>query len=749
MSAEQKPEKLTTELSRELSLFHLTMMGLGMMIGAGVFIGIGNSIKIAGPGGVLLTFALNGVLALCTAMSYAELSSAIPKAGGALHFARIAFGKGPSFIGGWSEWFASSVAGSMYAVVFSIYTIRFLENLQLLHWLPVHPDVAVKVLAVFISCIFILINYRGASETGNIGAIMTFGQTAFLLIIGGIGVVIAITDPERFSNFKPFLPFGWRNLFITMGFTYVAFEGFEVIAQAGDEAINPRKNLPKAMLYSVFIAAITYVLVAFATIVAVKASHPEVGMEPWLWIGKHGGKGFGEAISLLIPKGVGSLLTTLAVIFASTSALNATIYSATRASYALGRSKMLPSFFAYVSRKRKTPLGALLLTSVIVIAVAAFFPTEDVASSASIMFLVLFFMVNISVIKIRYNMGDELQYGFVMPFFPVLPVIAIIFQVFLAYHLSGFNKTAWIVACSWVTLGLLIYFLYARKHALPSEDEIMVLQEEPAEELRGFRVMIPVANPENALSLVESAFRICREMDVSLRLLHMIPVHDLLSLHEGHEYLESGQESIMEAMLYLQPLFPISTTIRYCRNIARGIISAVKEKNVNLLLLGWHGQRKNHLFRIGSTLDQIISRAPCDIIIAKGKTKRDASKALVVLDGDINDSLCLQTAQDMLSSAGPCEYTIIQRGKPGRQTSELVDTLKARDSVKVSVYSAREHELRKDMLNQYDVACISMHKHLLGFSRQDQIHDLLVQSDIPLVLTKKADTITRLARKII
>ena len=100
---EGKHPKITTELSRNLTLLHVTMMGVGMMIGAGVFIGVGNSIGIAGPGGVILTFAFNGMIALFTAMSYAELSSAIPKAGGAYNFARIAFGRGTSFLAGWME----------------------------------------------------------------------------------------------------------------------------------------------------------------------------------------------------------------------------------------------------------------------------------------------------------------------------------------------------------------------------------------------------------------------------------------------------------------------------------------------------------------------------------------------------------------------------------------------------------------------------------------------------------------------
>ncbi|MBN1425062.1 amino acid permease, partial [Candidatus Fermentibacteria bacterium] len=137
-----------SELSRELSLFHLTMMGLGMMIGAGVFLGIGNSIFHAGPGGVLLTFALNGLLAVLTVMSYAELSSAIPRAGGAYNFARLAFGKGTSFMAGWMEWFAATVAGSMYALTFSIYTVRYLAQLGLLDSFGGYSIPAIKLTAV-------------------------------------------------------------------------------------------------------------------------------------------------------------------------------------------------------------------------------------------------------------------------------------------------------------------------------------------------------------------------------------------------------------------------------------------------------------------------------------------------------------------------------------------------------------------------------------------------------------------------
>ena len=450
---------VSSELSRDLNLFHVTMMGLGMMIGAGVFLGTGKTIHESGPGGVLMTFAFNGLIALFTAMSYAELSSAVPKAGGAYNFARIGFGRGTSFVAGWMEWFASAVAGSLYALCFATYTISFLAA----SFPGVVPESAtsnpfvLKGVAVAVAIAFIYINYRGASETGKIGALMTLLQTLFLVFIGLVGLWVAFRHPERLGNFDAFVPNGMGALMVTMGFTAVAFEGYEVIAQAGDETKDPRRNIPKAMLYSVLIVTITYVVVAFATLVAIPAdadylvTAEGVRLAPWEWIGGYGEMGFREAILKLIPRG-GDILLTLAVIFASTSALNATIYSATRASYAMGRDRMLPASFEKISSKRKTPYVALFGTGAIVIFVATLLPTEDVVGSASIMFLFLFLLVNVCVIRIRLNMGDELQYGFIMPLFPLFPVLAIICQAVLAVHLHEMSTMAWIIAPIWISV---------------------------------------------------------------------------------------------------------------------------------------------------------------------------------------------------------------------------------------------------------------------------------------------------------
>ena len=653
--------QISSELSRELSLFHITMMGLGMMIGAGVFLGIGNAVFVAGPGGVLLTFTLNGVIAIFTALSYAELSSAIPRAGGAYNFARLAFGRGTSFTAGWMEWFASSVAGSLYAVTFAIYTVRYFNSLQLLNWLPFSTNITEKIVALLIAGFFLFINYRGASEAGKVGAFFTLGQTIFLIFIGIVGIFKVTKDPSLIQNLDPFLPHGWSKVLITMGFTYVAFEGYEVIAQAGDETIDPKRNLPKAMIYSVFIVTITYVAVAFASLVSVKSGSPGVVGAPWEWIGSFKEKGFGEAVSRLMP--YGNFFLTLAVIFASVSALNATIYSATRASYALGRDHMLPNFFANISKKQKTPWVALLFTGLIVISVAVLLPTMDVASSASIMFLFLFFLVNISVIKIRLNMGDELSYGFIMPFFPWIPIIAIICQALLAVFLIHMSLIAWIVAPVWILSGVVIYFLYSRSHAVASEDEVLVLEEEKAPESKQYNVMMAVSNMNNALAMIRPTYLISEKKNASMNLIHMVPVPEQVPLTDAEEFMLEGKEGILESMMYFVMNFPITTTIRYCRNIARGILSAVKEKKIDLLIMGWHGRPRGGTFKLGSTVDLMLERSPSNVVVLKNFGNQKFKRILVPWGGGPHGAFALEIA-NIIAEKDDSEIVLLVVNKP-------------------------------------------------------------------------------------
>ncbi len=679
--------RISTELSRNLTLLHVTMMGVGMMIGAGVFLGVGNAIKVAGPGGVILTFSLNALIAMFTAMSYAELSSAIPKAGGAYNFARIGFGRGTSFLAGWMEWFASSVAGSLYAVTFALYFVNYLSQLGVITADGIQLLLIEKTVAVLIASLFIYINFRGVSETGNLGAFFTLGQTATLLFIAGVGVYTVITDPVRLENFKPFMPNGWDKLLITMGFTYVAFEGFEVIAQAGDETIDPRRNLPKAMIYSIFIVVFTYVGVAFAAIVGVK----DVGMAPWQWIGGFEAKGFGEAVSQLIPS-YGNILVTITVIFASTSALNATVFSATRASYALGRDHMLPPVFSKLHAKRRTPHMALFFTGTIVILTAAFLPTIDVASSASMMFLFLFFLVNLCVIRIRRNMRDEMNYGFVMPLFPIPPLCGILIQALLAAWLIHMSWIAWIVGPAWIASGIIIYYFYSRHKATRTEDEIVVLKEAPIPEKKDYRILMSIANPANAVSLAMNCYKFCeaKKDKTEIEVINMVPVPPQVPLSEASKYSQAGEEAIGEAMLYLGSRGKFGSTMRYCRSIARGIVSAASERQADLLIMGWHGQGKEG-FTLGSNVDPILERATCDVALFKDCNQKQYLNILVPYAGGPNATLAMEVASIMVdhNSGRVVVFNITPPGQPTQDVDAFIDETAPKINTPRSLFEAK------------------------------------------------------------
>jgi len=735
---------VSAELSRDLTLFHVVMMGLGMMIGAGVFVGIGITVPKAGPGGLLLTFALNGVVAIFTAMSFAELSSAIPRAGGAYNFARIGFGRGASFIAGWMEWFASSLAGAFYAVVFARATVPFVANFLLgLNLSGTAGEIIVKVVALSAAGVFIYVNYRGSSETGKIGAMFTVAQMLFVLAIGVIGVIVAVADPQRLANFDPFLGAdgSWWSLLGTMGVIYVAFEGFEVIAQAGDETIDPKRNIPKAMLYSVAIVTVTYVLVALASVVAF---HRGGAAMEWFTSNQDDPiRGFTGSISRLIPiPGVGSVLVTLAIIASSISALNATIFSATRASFALGRDHMLPPVFAKISPTRSTPYVALAFTAVIVLVAAAGLNEHHGAATASIMFLFLFFVVNVCVIRIRANMGDELEYGFIMPLFPAIPVLAIICQGALAWGIMGESLVAWIIGPAWVVCGAGVYLLYSRTRIPPGEHEIQILDERPADTPAEGRytIMVAVGNPDNALELVQNTYKLCGAKDARVELLHMVRVPDQVPLSDAARYMHEGKESIMETMLYLAPLFPISTHLRYCRSVSRGILSGVRQKRVNMLIMGWHGRRRKGEFNLGSTVDPIIERAPCDVVVLKGCGGNQVFKrVLVPLAGGLNGLFALEVAGILADPEGG-EVTAVtvdtgRRRKPfdigafveaNRQTGRLTGEIHTRTIAADNVVEAILTEA-----DDYDLV-------VMGCTREPLVSQL-VRASVPETIAQRCD----------
>jgi amino acid transporter len=236
------PSQTSSGLTRDLGLLSVVMLGLGAMIGAGVFVLTGMAAGEAGPG-LILAFIANGVIAVIVGSCYAELSAMLPRAGGAYVWARPALGPLAGIFAGWIGWFAQAVACALYALGFGSFATTLLVDAIGDHGLP--ADLLPMMFAMGIVLLFLWINYLGSSTTGRIETIVTGLKVAILLVVVTFGLRQMFSSPEPLSALQPFLPNGWTGVVAAMGLTFIAFEGYEIIVQTAEEAIDPARTLPK------------------------------------------------------------------------------------------------------------------------------------------------------------------------------------------------------------------------------------------------------------------------------------------------------------------------------------------------------------------------------------------------------------------------------------------------------------------------------------------------------------------------
>ena len=257
-------EKSSTGLVRSLSLTDSVMVGVAAMIGGAIFVLVGPGMEAAGPA-LMVAFLLNGIITVFTALTYAELGSALPATGGGYMWVREGLPRPNSYVSGWMAWFAHSIAGSLYAVAFGSFFGHLLKTAGVLGDIGTFP--IDKIFAALAVLIFTFVNIRGASDTGKVGNVITFTQIAIIaLLIGAALFAMAFNNPNWPDNFADFFPSGTIGLVLAMGLTFIAFEGYEIIAQGGDEIKNPRRNIPRAILISLGIVVSIYILFAFVFI---------------------------------------------------------------------------------------------------------------------------------------------------------------------------------------------------------------------------------------------------------------------------------------------------------------------------------------------------------------------------------------------------------------------------------------------------------------------------------------------------
>ena len=618
---------------RTLSLTDIIMVGIAGMIGGAIFVLTGPAIGMAGNA-VIIAFIINAIITLFTAMAYAELGSAMPEAGGGYLWIREGLPRPNAFISGWMAWFAHIVAGSLYAVGFGAFlyyllgpnVIGILSGEPLLGFIPFD-----KLIAVIAIVAFAYINIKGTSETGKTGTIVTIVQLGTIVAIIAVGLWTISAKPDWQASFSEFMPAGIGGLAAAMGLTFIAFEGYEIIVQTGEEAKNPRRNIPRAIFISLAIVVVLYCLVAFVSIAAIS---PE-GMPSWQFIGEAGELGIMKAVDMFIPYGAllvlgGGMISTLA-------ALNATTFSSARVAFAMGRHYNLPHRLSSIHPVNKTPHIATAVSAVIMAVMAYALPLNDIAVAAGVIFLLLFTQVNVAAITIRRIYGDKLSYGFKTPFFPAIPIAGIFLKMGLALYLLVTQPLSWGITVLWILVGFLLYRMYTFKQEI--EHYAPIVTSEGDLKRQDYRILIPYT-PENPDRLLKYAIRVAKETAGEVNILRVITVPAQTPLSAGVAFADSARRSFepLEKILDREGI-PNHYLVRVSHESTEAVLATIEEQKIDLLVTDFETLRSDRKLLTLMTCKVLAIRAENDALELEPAGGRpdaaavDKKSMVVVYDG--------------------------------------------------------------------------------------------------------------------
>lgn len=627
-----------TSFARDLGLFDATMIGVGAMIGAGIFVLTGIAAGEAGPASIL-SFALNGVVTLLTAFAYAELASAIPRAGGGYSFVRMAFPGATGFVAGWMLWFAYTVACSLYALGFAGYFWEFLHKYfpgisgGVFGIFGEHPSILI--VTVVVGLMFVWLNVRGAEVTGKAENILTLSKIAILAVFIFFGILQIIEEPVRAAeSFTPFFPNGFDGVLIAMGLTFIAFEGYDLIATVAEEIKQPEKNIPKATFISLSITVFFYLLIL---LVSMGAINPE-NMMSWEFLGKYQETAIVRAAENFMPA-FGVLIIVIGGLLSTMSALNATVMAASRVAFSMGRDVWLPRKMGVIHPIRRTPHIAIIVTGVILIIMAILLPISAVGSAASLIFLLTFALVNLSVIVLRRKY-PEIPRKYRVPLYPVVPILGFVLNIFLALYQFNFQPIAWYITIGWIGIGLLLYYAIFEKRAADFEPQVLLPVKPKPLELIEPSIVVALHNPDNIETLMDLAIAEHKRKKHRIVPICVVDVPRQMPIHEGMRFRHHKEPLLKKAVKYAsENKIEVETDIVIAHQIYDGILEAAERHRASSLIMGWKGftDTKDRIF--GEVADKVIRYAPCDLILIKIENDFKFGKVLFPTAGGPNAKL--------------------------------------------------------------------------------------------------------------
>lgn len=491
------------DTSRTIGLLGATGVGIGAIVGGGILALAGVAFAATGPAAIV-AFALNGVIALMTALSFAELASKFPESGGTYAYSKKVLPVEVAAAVGWVVWFASMVAAVLYAIGFAYFSTLVISDLwhairgEAPPWLGNQRTVAgVAVATTTLVTISLMRKAAGGWQWVNIGKVLVFA----VLIIGGMWAVASQSPAETGSALRPFFTAGFGGLIQAMGYTFIALQGFDLIAAVGGEVREPSKTLPRAMILSLAIALAIYLPLLFVL--------AAVGTPEGVAIAE-AAQDDPEAIVAIAAQQylgpTGYWMVLVAAVLSMFSALQANLFAASRIAHAMARDRTLPSRLSKLHPHRATPVASLAVTGVLVALLLIVLRDVSAAgAAASLIFLVTFALVHGVTILVRRR-SVRRPPPFRVPLFPAVPIVGGLACVALAIFQGVAVPVAGVITLLWLAVGGVLFLgLFARRAR--RRDASNTAFDPELVTLRGYTplVLVPVGNPQNAAAMITLA----------------------------------------------------------------------------------------------------------------------------------------------------------------------------------------------------------------------------------------------------
>ncbi len=459
------------QLKKELSALDLTVFGVGVIIGTGIFVLTGVAAnQTAGPA-VALSFVLAGIACGLAAVCYAELASTVPVAGSAYTFSYATMGELIAWIIGWDLALEFVLAGAVVAVGWSQYLAAMLETLglQLPAAIAGGDEGVFNLPAVLIVLVLTVVLVLGIKLSARVNEVVVAIKVLVVLFVIGAGLFFV-----KAENYSPFIPpsepteaatggqatlveaifgqapanFGVSGIFAAAALVFFAFIGFDIVATTAEETRNPQRDVPRGIIGSLAICTALYVAVSLVV----------VGMQPYTELDT-------EAPLAAAFQAVGqpffANLITLGALAGLTTVMMILMLGQSRVAFAMSRDGLLPQGLSKVHPRFGTPYRITIIVGIVVAALAGFIPLEELAELVNIGTLFAFVLVSIAVVVLRRTRPD-LHRAFKTPFVPFVPILAVLACITLMAFLT---VNTWVRFLIWMLIGFVVYFLYSRGHS--------------------------------------------------------------------------------------------------------------------------------------------------------------------------------------------------------------------------------------------------------------------------------------------